>query len=108
VAFSACLKALDALYLTEAIQRGKVIPFQEEIPMLLEVTKWATIFDFTNWTSVYMVKFAFQYFFHPLISGMPRKIRTFYWATVGVITVSWLYTIMVSIIICPHFGAEAG
>lgn len=108
VAFSACLKSLDAIYLAQALQGGKIFPLPEEYPMLLKVTQWAVIFGFTNWTAVYMVKYAFQYFFYTLIYAMSKGIIRLYWTTVGVVTVSWLYTIVNPIIVCPYFGAETG
>ncbi|KAI0520762.1 hypothetical protein F5B22DRAFT_653735 [Xylaria bambusicola] len=49
----------------------------------------------------------FLYFFHTLIRGMPRRIITFYWITVGLTFVFWIYSTFTTIIICPHFGADS-
>lgn len=107
-AYGVLVATLDRLYLTEAISKSLVIPFREEIPEILDITKWATPFDFLTWTSVYMVKFAFQYFFYTLTKGMRRSITILYWTTVGITFVSWIYTVLCTIIVCPHFGADAG
>ncbi|KAK8033966.1 integral membrane protein [Apiospora marii] len=106
-AFGVTTATIDRLYLTEAISRRLVVPFREEIPQVLELTKWATSFDFLTWTSVYMVKFAFQYFFFTLTRSMQRSITILYWSTVGITVVSWLYTVLCTIIVCPHFGADS-
>lgn len=108
VAFGICLRLLDTLYLVEAMNKGLAIPFQEEIPQILDLIKWATIFAAMNWTSVYMVKFAFLNFFYTLIQGLPKRITRLYWATVGISIICWIYTVLDPIIICPHFGADSG
>lgn len=102
------VNTLDRLYLTEAFSRGLVVPFREEIPYILDITKWATPFDFLTWTSVYMVKFAFQYFFYTLTKNMRLSITILYWTTVGITLVSWIFTVLCTIIVCPHFGADSG
>ncbi|XXH05028.1 hypothetical protein Hte_011452 [Hypoxylon texense] len=107
VAFSVCLRLLNTLYLVEAMNKKAAVPFQEEIPDILDLSKWATVFAAMNWTAVYMVKFAFMNFFHVLIKGMSPRITRFYWATVGISIICWLYTILGPIIICPHFGASS-
>jgi hypothetical protein len=106
-AYGLCLNLLPRLYLVEAINKKKIpFPFLEEIPVLLSTLKWATIFAAMNWTSVYMVKFAFMYFFHPLIVGLSRRVTRFYWTTVVLLAVFWIYTVLNPVIICPHFGAD--
>ncbi|KAK8129116.1 hypothetical protein PG984_010224 [Apiospora sp. TS-2023a] len=106
-AYGVTWATIDRLYLTEAISRSLVVPFREEIPEVLELTKWATSFDFLTWTSVYMVKYAFQYFFFTLTRSMQKSITVLYWSTVGITVVSGLYTVLVTIVVCPHFGADS-
>ncbi|KAJ2985974.1 hypothetical protein NUW58_g5251 [Xylaria curta] len=106
--FATCLHNLDSLYLIEALNKGVAFPFQEELPMIQNLQKWATVTASIVWTSVYVVKFAFLYFFHTLVHGMPKRITRFYWATVGLTVIFWIYTVLNSVIICPHFGADAG
>ncbi|KAI1175948.1 hypothetical protein F4777DRAFT_548558 [Nemania sp. FL0916] len=105
--YATCLHNLDSLYLIEALNKGVVFLFQEELPKILSIQKWSTISAFLIWTSVYLVKFTFLYFFHTLVQGMPRKITTFFWSTVCLTVVFWIYTVLDPIIICPHFGADA-
>ncbi|KAI1738017.1 hypothetical protein F4680DRAFT_450415 [Xylaria scruposa] len=105
--FATCLHKLDTIYLIEAINKGVAFPFQEDLANILSVQKWSTITAFLVWTSVYLVKFTFLYFFHILVRGMPRKIRVFFWSTVGLSVAFWIYTVLEPLIICPHFGADA-
>ncbi|KAI1391050.1 uncharacterized protein F4822DRAFT_171120 [Hypoxylon trugodes] len=106
--FGVCIKMLNVLFLVEAINKKVVaFPFQEEVPQILEVTKWSAIFAVTSWTSVYLVKFAFMNFFYALIQGMPSRITRFYWSTVGISIVCWIYTVSSFFIVCPHFGADS-
>jgi hypothetical protein len=106
-AYGLCLHVLPNLYLVEAINKRKIIPFREDIPRLLTILKWATIFAAMNWTSVYLVKFAFMYFFHPLIVGLSKRVTRFYWATVVLLVVFWIYTVVEPVTICPHYGASS-
>ncbi|KAI1123773.1 hypothetical protein F5Y10DRAFT_269780 [Nemania abortiva] len=105
--FATCLHNLDNIYLIEAINKGVVFPFQEDLPKLLSILTWSTITASIGWTSVYLVKFAFLCFFHTLIQGMPRRITVLFWSTVGLSIIFWIYTILNPIIICPHFGADS-
>lgn len=108
-AYGLCLHLLPNLYLVEAMNRGTIkFPFREELPGLLNTVKYATAFAAMNWTSVYMVKFAFMYFFHPLIAGLSKRVTQFFWTTVALLVVFWIYTVLNPIIICPHFGANNG
>ncbi|KAI0377023.1 hypothetical protein F5Y04DRAFT_292257 [Hypomontagnella monticulosa] len=107
VAFAACLQELDALYVLEALNKKIIVPTADELPLISNVQKWSIIFATFNWTSVYLVKFAFLYFFHTLVQGMPRWIVRFFWMTVCLSVVFWVYTVLNPIIICPHFGNEA-
>ncbi|KAI0545254.1 hypothetical protein F4679DRAFT_588663 [Xylaria curta] len=106
--FATCLRNLDNIYLIEAINKGVAFPFQEDLTNILSIQKWSTITAFLVWTSVYLVKFTFLYFFHILVWGMPRKITVLFWSTVGLCVIFWIYTILEPVIICPHFGADAG
>ncbi|KAI8954452.1 hypothetical protein F4801DRAFT_533231 [Xylaria longipes] len=105
--FATCLHNLDSIYLVEAINKGVTIPFQEELPKILSLQKWATITAGLVWTSVYVVKFTFLYFFHTLIQGMPRRITIFFWSTVGLTIIFWIFTVLDPVIICSHFGADS-
>ncbi|KAI0857390.1 hypothetical protein F4860DRAFT_517974 [Xylaria cubensis] len=105
--FAACLHNLNSIYLLEAINKGIVFPFQEDLTNTLSIQKWSTITAFLVWTSVYLVKFTFLYFFHTLVWGMPRGITILYWSTVGLSITFWILTILRPVIICPHFGADA-
>ncbi|KAF2742644.1 hypothetical protein M011DRAFT_529752 [Sporormia fimetaria CBS 119925] len=107
VAFAVVMKITDTMYLIEAMNKKVTIPFREEIPDVLDVIKWAFIFAAMNWTSVYLVKFAFMAFFRPLVFGSSRRLKQYYWAIIGILAVSWVYTIINPFIICPHFGIEA-
>ncbi|TRX90304.1 hypothetical protein FHL15_008849 [Xylaria flabelliformis] len=59
--------SLNSIYLLEAINKGVVFPFQEDLTNILSIQKWSTNTAFLVWTSVYLVKFAFLYFFHTLV-----------------------------------------
>lgn len=107
-AFVVCHKFVTMLYLMAALRNEAVIVFQEELLEIKDVLKWANIFGAMNFTAVYMVKFAFLNFFYPLIQGMSLRITRFYWATVGISIVCWLYTVLNVIIVCPRFGADSG
>lgn len=108
VAMGICLKLLNTLYLVEAINKGKTIPFAEELPDLLGLLKWATIWAAMNYSAVYFVKFSFLYFFRVFLKGLSERITKFYWTSFGITVICWLYTILSPIIICPHFGADSG
>jgi hypothetical protein len=107
IAFGICHKMLGTLYLIEALFKKQIVPFREEVPKLQATLKWAIIFAVMNWTSVYLIKFTFMYFFHPLIFGLSRRIIRFYWITVGILTVCWIYTVLNPVIICSHLGASS-
>ncbi|KAF1993621.1 hypothetical protein P154DRAFT_557648 [Amniculicola lignicola CBS 123094] len=107
VAFGLLLKLLDTLYLIEAMNKKTAIPFREDIPNILELGKWAAVFATMNWSAVYVVKFAFMYFFHTLVVGLSKRIGRFFWTTLGILIVCWIYTVCNAFIICPHFGADA-
>ncbi|KAF2812735.1 uncharacterized protein BDZ99DRAFT_487147 [Mytilinidion resinicola] len=106
VAFGVCLKLLETLYLVEAINKKAAFPFREDMPKMLDLVKWLAVFAIMNWTSVYMVKFAFMYFFYTLFWGLSLKTVRIYCTSVGLLIVCWMYTV-VNPIICPHFGANA-
>ncbi|KAI0425061.1 hypothetical protein F5Y09DRAFT_322637 [Xylaria sp. FL1042] len=105
--YAACMQELNGLYLLEAINKHLVIPLPEELPEISSIQKWSTIFAALNWTSVYLVKFTFLYFFYILVQGLGRRIKTLYWITVGLCVVFWIYTVLDPVIICPHFGADS-
>ncbi|KAI1363663.1 hypothetical protein F5Y08DRAFT_354271 [Xylaria arbuscula] len=105
--YASCRRNLDALYLLEAANEGVAWAYSQEIPKLFEISKWSTITSALNWTSVYLVKMIFLYFFHTLIQGLPRRISIFYWTTVALTFAFWVYSVLASIIICPHFGADS-
>ncbi|KAI1165530.1 hypothetical protein F5B18DRAFT_649488 [Nemania serpens] len=105
--FATCLHNLDNIYLLEAINKDVVFPFQEDVSNILSILKWSTITTFLVTTSLYLVKFTFLCIFHTLVQGMPRRITRFFWLTVGLSVIFWIYTILGPVIICPHFGADA-
>lgn len=108
IAFSVCHRLLSTFYLIEAMNKKVAGPFREDIPQILDVAKYAFVFAIFNWTSVYLIKFTFMYFFHVLTIGLSVRITRFYWATLGIIVICWVYTVINFPIICPYFGAEAG
>lgn len=107
-AFAICLHSLDSIYLLEASNKGVAIPFQEELPMIFSIQQSVTIIAALITTSVYVVKFTFLYFFHTLVQGMPTRITRFFWLTVGLTVIFWIYTVLGPVIICPHFGPDVG
>jgi hypothetical protein len=107
VAFVCVHKLLNTFYLIEAMNQRKTIPFREDIPAILDTPKWAFIFSTFNWTSLYLVKFAFMNFFHTLTRGLSVKIMRFYWITVGFLVLCWIYAVINFVVICPHFGTDA-
>ena len=90
------------------MNQKQAIPFREEIPLILDLPKWAFMTSSFTWTSLYFVKFAFMYFFHALIHGRSKRVMWYFWTAVGVIVVCWLYSVVIFAIICPHFGTETG
>ncbi|GAW20773.1 hypothetical protein ANO14919_102840 [Xylariales sp. No.14919] len=105
--YATCLHNLGALYLVEAVNEGVTLPFLEELPRIIEIPKWSATTSALDWTSVYLVKMTFLYFFHTLVQGLPRRIIIFYWAAVAFSFVFWIYSTFTSIIVCPHFGADS-
>jgi hypothetical protein len=85
-----------------------VMPFREDIPAILDVPKWGFIFSAFSWTSIYLVKFAFLYFFHALTLGLSIRVMRFYRITVGFIVICWVWAVVSFAVMCPHFGADAG
>jgi hypothetical protein len=108
IAFGVCHKLLNTFYLVEALNKQLTIPFREEFPHILDVAKWAFIFSSFNWTSIYLVKFTFMSFFHILTLGMSKRIMRYFWATVGILVVCYVYSVLNFAVICPHFGADVG
>jgi len=108
VAFACVHKALNPFYLVEAINQRKTIPFREDIPAILDIPKWAFIFSIFGWNSIYLVKFAFMYFFHGLTTALSIKVIRFFWITVGFLVIAWIYAVVNFVVICAHFGADAG
>ncbi len=107
IAFACCHKLLNTFYLIEAMNQKTIIPFREDISAILDVSKWAFMFSTFNWTSLYLVKFAFMYFFHALTLGLSTRIIRFFWITVGFLVICWIYAIVNYVVICPHFGGNA-
>ena len=108
VAFACVHKALNPFYLVEAINQRKTIPFREDIPAILDIPKWAFIFSIFGWNSIYLVKFAFMYFFHGLTLGLSVRVVRFFWITAGFLVIAWIYAVVNFVVICAHFGADAG
>jgi len=107
VAFACVHKALNPFYLVEAINQRKTIPFREDIPAILDIPKWAFIFSIFGWNSIYLVKFAFMYFFHGLTLGLSVRVVRFFWITAGFLVIAWIYAVVNFVVICAHFGADA-
>ncbi|KAI9154664.1 hypothetical protein HJFPF1_07221 [Paramyrothecium foliicola] len=105
--FGINLRLLDTLYLVEAMNKTIIVPTGAELARIFDVLKWAAIFAAMNWSAVYLVKFAFFNFFHILIFNMPKKITRFFWFSVAFTIICWLYTVVTTIIMCPHFGKDA-
>ncbi|KAI4914836.1 hypothetical protein J4E90_004870 [Alternaria incomplexa] len=99
--------ALNPFYLVEAINQRKTIPFREDVPAILDIPKWAFIFSIFGWNSIYLVKFAFMYFFHGLTLGLSVRVVRFFWITAGFLVIAWIYAVVNFVVICAHFGADA-
>jgi hypothetical protein len=107
IGFGVTIKVLRALYLVEAFNKRLVLPQGFELLDVLDVMKWATVFGTMNWSAIYMVKFAFFYFFHVLIVDMPRHITCYYWISVIFTIVCWIFALLSPFIVCHHFGSDA-
>jgi hypothetical protein len=97
---------LNSLYLQQAIRSRIIIPFREDIPRMIDLSGWMRAQTILNMTSFYLIKVSFMAFFYPLILGHSMRVKRFYWSTVGMLALSWLYTFLNPFIVCPYVGAD--
>lgn len=49
-----------------------------------------------------------MYFFHGLTLGLSVRVVRFFWITAGFLVIAWIYAVVNFVVICAHFGADAG
>lgn len=58
------------------------------------------------WTTTFAVKGSFLALFRLLIARTGRGIKRYFWCTVAITTLSWMYFVSEVFILCPYFGLE--
>jgi hypothetical protein len=57
------------------------------------------------WTATFAVKFSFLAFFRQLVQSV-ANMRTYFWIVVAFTTVSWMFVIGESFILCHYVGSD--
>ena len=58
------------------------------------------------WTTIFAVKLFFLAFFQRLIERV-TKIQKYYWMMIVITLISWIFLVVESFILCPHFGYDS-
>ncbi|PHH79135.1 hypothetical protein CDD82_2574 [Ophiocordyceps australis] len=76
----------------------------EQIAELYLETNWYMAYMVFVWTAIFMIKLCYLAFFHTLLRCMPRWILRFYWVSVVITIISWIFLSLGTLVTCPYFG----
>ncbi|KAF2713933.1 hypothetical protein K504DRAFT_399564 [Pleomassaria siparia CBS 279.74] len=58
------------------------------------------------WGSIFAIKYSFLALFYRMIKKVKKNLTIFYWVTVAATTISALFIVLESFVLCPRFGAD--
>lgn len=59
------------------------------------------------WTTTFSIKFSFLALFRLLIGGTHHKLRTYFWFVVAFTSLTWMFLVSETFILCPYFGFDS-
>jgi hypothetical protein len=93
----------DLIYLQMEMVLGMTEIELEDIESMTVYFKWYNASMVLTWFAVYSVKLSFTFFFRKLISG-GRSLEIYWWAIIGVLIPSAVFSAFFSFWICTDFS----
>ena len=106
------IKVAPNYYLVQALIRGDPDAEAIAMPQLEKLSQhynWTFANIVLSWTAVFGVKASYFALFYPMMTVMSKRVIWFFWAAVGLSTVSWFVLAFGSnFILCKELGTAAG
>lgn len=100
----------DPLFLSTAARSNpEILRYMEIAQMIAQMTKDTKVaqsYFALEWTAIIAVKFSFLTFFKALFPPTSRKLIIYYWITVAVTIITWMFVVSEPFIACPNYGED--